>query len=123
MKLLRLIWLSILDLPEMGSGGLVITDGNRPQAIDLATGRAEAYWDLRVELEPEIYTPAPDRKRTGSWRTFLKAHWDVLAAVDFTTVEVWTKGGLVTFYLLFVMELRTRKVHSAGITTSPHERG
>lgn len=63
--------------------------------------------------------PAPDRKRTGSWKTFLKAHWDVLAAVDFTTVEVWTKGGLVTFYLLFVMKLKTRKVHLAGITTSP----
>ncbi len=65
--------------------------------------------------------PAPDRKRTGSWKIFLKAHWDVLAAMDFTTVEVWTKGGLVTFYLLFVMELKTRRVHLAGITTSPHE--
>ena len=32
--------------------------------------------------------PAPDRQRTGSWSTFLKAHWDVLAAVDFTTIEV-----------------------------------
>jgi len=28
-----------------------------------------------------------------------------LAAIDFTTVEVWTKGGLVTYYVLFVMEL------------------
>jgi putative transposase len=37
--------------------------------------------------------PAPTRKRTGSWETFLKAHWDVIAAIDFTTVEVWTKGG------------------------------
>lgn len=49
--------------------------------------------------------PAPDRQRTGTWTTFLKPHWDVLAAIDFTTIEVWTKGGLVTFYLLFVMEL------------------
>jgi hypothetical protein len=38
--------------------------------------------------------PAPTRKRTGSWETFLKAHWDVMASIDFTTVEVWTKGGL-----------------------------
>ena len=43
----------------------------------------------------------------------------MLAAVDFTTVEVWTKGGLLTFYLLFVMELKTRRVYLAGITTSP----
>ena len=65
--------------------------------------------------------PAPTRKRTGSWETFLKSHWDVIAAIDFTTVEVWTKSGLVTFYLLFVMELKTRCVHFAGCTTSPHE--
>jgi transposase InsO family protein len=65
--------------------------------------------------------PAPSRKRTGSWATFLKAHWDVMAAIDFTTVEVWTKGGLMTLYLLFVMELKTRRVHFAGCTTSPNE--
>jgi len=47
--------------------------------------------------------PAPDRKRQSTWKTFLEAHWDVLASVDFTTVEVWTKTGLVTCYLLFVM--------------------
>ena len=32
--------------------------------------------------------PAPQRQRKTSWKTFIKAHWDVLAAVDFTTVEV-----------------------------------
>ena len=64
---------------------------------------------------------APQRKRQTTWATFLKAHWEVLAAIDFTTVEVWTKGGLVTFYLLFVMELKTRRVHFAGCTPNPHE--
>src|SRR5438128_9705299 len=49
--------------------------------------------------------PAPERKRHTTWKTFIKAHWDVLAAVDFTTIEVWTKKGLVTLYWLFVMEL------------------
>ena len=66
--------------------------------------------------------PAPDRQRQTTWATFLKAHWDVLAAIDFTTIEVWTKGGLVTFYLLFVMELKTRRVHFAGCTPHPNER-
>jgi transposase InsO family protein len=65
--------------------------------------------------------PAPRRRGRTSWATFLKAHWDVLAAADFTTVEVWTRRGLVTYYLLFVMELATRRVHCAGITTSPDE--
>ena len=40
--------------------------------------------------------PAPDRRRRSSWKTFLEAHWDVLASVDFTTVEVWTRSGLIT---------------------------
>jgi transposase InsO family protein len=65
--------------------------------------------------------PAPDRKRQTTWKTFLKAHWSVLPAIDFTTVEVWTKNGLVTFYLLFVMELATRRVHFAGTTASPED--
>ncbi len=65
--------------------------------------------------------PAPDRKRTGSWETFLKAHWDVMASTDFTTVEAWTTRGLTTFYLLFVMELKTRRVNFAGCTTNPNE--
>ena len=65
--------------------------------------------------------PAPDRKRQSTWKTFLKAHWDVLASVDFTTIEVWTKDGLVTVYLLFVMELASRRVHFAGCTANPDE--
>ena len=56
-----------------------------------------------------------------TWKTFLRAHWDCLAAIDFTTVEVWTKGGIVTYYLLFVMEIATRRVHLAGCTTSPDD--
>ena len=65
--------------------------------------------------------PTPDRKRTGTWETFLKAPWDVMAAIDFTTVEVWTKDGLTTFYLRFVTELKTRRVNFAGCTTNPNE--
>jgi hypothetical protein len=30
--------------------------------------------------------PAPDRQRQ-TWKTFLQAHWDVLAAIDFTAVD------------------------------------
>ena len=63
--------------------------------------------------------PAPKRRKGISWSTFLEAHWPQLAAIDFTTVEVWTKGGLVTHYVLFVMTLATRKVTCAGITPFP----
>jgi hypothetical protein len=64
--------------------------------------------------------PAPDRQRTPVWSTFLKAHRDAVFATDFTTVEVWTRNGLVTFYVLAVMHLKTRRVHIAGITPSPN---
>ena len=54
-----------------------------------------------------------------SWAQFLKMHWDVLAATDFFTVEVATWHGLVTYYVLVVMELATRRVQIAGITPHP----
>jgi transposase len=41
--------------------------------------------------------PAPERKRQTTWKAFLQAHWDQLAAIDFTTIEVWTTRGLVTY--------------------------
>jgi len=45
--------------------------------------------------------------------------WEVLATTDFFTVEVATWHGLVTYYVLVVMELSTRRVHMAGITQHP----
>ena len=72
-------------------------------------------------LKQHGVSPAPGRKRHTTWKTFIGANWDVLAAIDFTTIEVWTKSGLATFYLLFVMELSTRRVQFAGCTTSPDE--
>ena len=65
--------------------------------------------------------PSPERRRRTSWRTFLKAHWEVLAAMDFFTVEVVTLGGLVRYSVLFVIDGSTRKVHVAGITCQPNE--
>ena len=46
-------------------------------------------------------------------------HWEVLAATDFFTVEVATWHGLVTSYVLVVMELTSRRVQIAGITPHP----
>ena len=52
---------------------------------------------------------------------FLKAHWRSIVAADFFTAEVWSLRGLVTYYILFVIELAKRLVHIAGITTQPNE--
>ena len=63
----------------------------------------------------------PSRERPMRWRTFLRAHWSALLAVDFFTTEVWTVRGLVTYYTVFVIELHTRRVHVLGSTPYPDE--
>jgi len=46
---------------------------------------------------------------------------DVLVATDFFTAEVWTLGGLVTYYVLFFIHLGSRRVQVAGVTPYPTE--
>lgn len=36
--------------------------------------------------------PAPDRKRTTSWSTFFKAHWDVFEGLDLASMMLWIKA-------------------------------
>ena len=63
--------------------------------------------------------PAPQRKHTTRWRDFIRAHMEVLAGTDLFTVEVITLKGLVTYYVLFFIQLETRRVCLAGITPYP----
>jgi len=65
--------------------------------------------------------PALTRGDGMTWRGFLKAHWEVLAATDFFTVEVWTGRGLVRYHVLFVIQLATRAVEIAGVVPEPTE--
>jgi putative transposase len=66
--------------------------------------------------------PAPERKKTTTWKEFIRTHMDVLVATDFFTAEGWTKADLVTYYVLFFIHLASRKVHVAGVTPHPDER-
>ena len=45
---------------------------------------------------------------------------DMLVATDFFTAEVWSWGGLVTYYVLFFIHLGSRQVHVAGVTPHPN---
>jgi putative transposase len=63
--------------------------------------------------------PAPEWVKKTTWTEFLKTHWDVLAAADFFTVDVWTSHGLTRFAVLFLIELSTRRIEIAGITSEP----
>jgi len=65
--------------------------------------------------------PAPERRQGMTWKEFLKTHWDVLAATDFFTVELWTARGLIRDQVLFVLRLAMREVHIAGLVPEPNE--
>ena len=77
------------------------------------------YTVRRILKENGIW-PTPERTRKTPWKIFLKSHWDVLAATDFFTVEVWTKRGLIRHLVLFVIDLKTRKIQIAGVAPTPN---
>ncbi len=64
--------------------------------------------------------PAPLRGKQMSWGTFLRAHWGAIAAADFFAVEALTLRGLTRYFVLFAIDLKTRRVHIGGIVHQPH---
>src|SRR5262249_6081092 len=64
--------------------------------------------------------PAPERKTTTTWKEFIRTHMAVLVATDFFTTQVWTLGGVVTYYVLFFIGLSTREGDVAGGTPYPN---
>ena len=70
---------------------------------------------VRNTLKRHQITPASERS-SSSWRDFLGHYKDQILACDFFTVgTVWLK----TIYVLFFIELGTRRVHLAGYTAHP----
>ena len=64
--------------------------------------------------------PAPERGKSMSWSTFIKAHGGAIAATDLFTVEVVNPFGLVRYHLLFVIDIATRCVCIGGMTSDPN---
>ena len=73
-------------------------------------------------LHDQGIAPAPERNQRTPWKTFLQAHWEGLAAADLFTVEVLTLAGLRRYFVFFVIALKTRRVHIAGIHPQPDGR-
>jgi putative transposase len=63
--------------------------------------------------------PSPQR-RGLSWQQLLSRHAEVLLCADIFTKEVWTRAGLTTAYVLFVLYLGTRRILLAEATFSPN---
>jgi transposase InsO family protein len=70
---------------------------------------------VRKILREEQLGPA-DTRKGPSWREFLRAQAKSVIAVDFFTVDtVW----LQRLYVLFFIEVASRRVHFAGCTAHP----
>ena len=61
---------------------------------------------------------APERSRKTNWKEFLAQRWGLIVAADFFSVEVWTWKGLKRFLVLFFIDLATRQVEIAGISSA-----
>jgi putative transposase len=71
---------------------------------------------IRTVLLQNGLGPAP-RRTAATWRAFLRAQTTAIVATDFFTVET---VRLKTLYVLFFIELHTRRVRLAGVTDHPN---
>jgi len=78
--------------------------------FDLAS---KSVWNI---LKRNGILPSAQRSRS-SWRTFLSHYREQILACDFFTVETIT---LKRLYVLFFIELGSRRVHFAGVTANPN---
>jgi putative transposase len=70
---------------------------------------------IRTTLRRHGLDPTP-RGTTTTWRSFLRQQAAGIVACDFFTVDtIWLRR----LYVLFFIELDTRRVHLAGVTSNP----
>lgn len=62
--------------------------------------------------------PGPKRGE-DTWDDFIRRQAATLWSCDFFTKQVWTLRGLVEVYVLFFLNVETRRVHVAGMTAHP----
>jgi putative transposase len=64
---------------------------------------------------------SPERRRNTTWSEFIRRHREVLWATDFFTTEIWTSCGLTTYYVLFFIPVRTRRIVLGGMSQNSNE--
>jgi len=71
-------------------------------------------------LKENNLDPAPQRSK-DTWDSFIKRHFQTLWACDFFTKQVLTPLGPKMFFVLFFINIKTRKVYVAGATRYPNQ--
>ena len=84
---------------------------------------ADELKKLGIELNPttvnriiQTFRKQGKIQAVGSWKKFLKSHWESLFGMDFMTID--TLFGK-RFYLLIILELKTRKIVQYHLTENP----
>jgi putative transposase len=122
-----------VDLSEVGSARTAADRAKRP-GPHVRLGRENPRWGyqrirgelLKLQIRISATTvrtimlrhgldPAP-RRAGPSWTEFLRSQASGILATDFFTVETIR---CKTLYVLFFIELSTRRVHLAGVTARP----
>jgi len=121
-----------VDAPRRSPGRPAVDDRIRPLVLRFA--RENQGWGYRriagellklgLRVSPSTVRRillanglAPAPRRSGpSWRQFLRQQTASILACDFFTVETIS---LRRFYVLFFIELGSRRVHLAGCTSNP----
>jgi putative transposase len=60
--------------------------------------------------------PAPERKKTVTWREFVRVHLAILQATDFFNSEIWSGFGRLITSLLCCLPFVRHHVHTVGMT-------
>jgi putative transposase len=72
-------------------------------------------------LQRNGFGSSSERRKNTTWASFIRQHRDVLWATDFFTTEIWTRWGLTTYYVLFFIQVQSRRIVLGGISQNPNE--
>ncbi|MFK7987391.1 MAG: helix-turn-helix domain-containing protein, partial [Sandaracinaceae bacterium] len=92
-KIRQLVIRAARDNPRWGYTRIVGAIRNLGLSVSRST--------VKRMLDEQGILPAPERSKTTPWSTFLRSHWEGIAAADFFTVEVLSLVGLVRYHVFF----------------------
>ncbi len=107
----------ILEMAQRGHSW----GAKRIQGALLHVGIKIAHQTVLNVLRRHGMNPMPKGGRQMTWSQFIAAHYDMLLATDFFTVEVMGPKGLTTLFALFFIDVKTRLIYFTGLTEHPNE--